>query len=182
MAQEFIIPTLFHAFIGIWYYTLMSEMDELQSVPLHVFCVLGRVFYGMCQSFPFDTVTHVSLARMLLWIAVLLFVLDILQLVSIFSQFNSYTLTDSLSILFSVIFIASDLLFILQLYKHSTSVKLELEEKGAQQQPSRLPERNTPEQRRSPEPDRSRGGEEEVILTEVLDDNELRRRINQIQF
>ena len=180
MAQEFIIPTLFHAFIGIWYYTLMSEMDELQSVPLHVFCVLGRVFYGMCQSFPFDTVTHVSLARMLLWIAVLLFVLDILQLVSIFSQFNSYTLTDSLSILFSVIFIASDLLFILQLYKHSTSVKLELE--NTQQQQASLPRSKTEERRGSPQPEESQDQTEEVILTEVLDDNELRRRINQIQF
>ena len=180
MAQEFIIPTLFHAFIGIWYYTLMSEMDELQSVPLHVFCVLGRVFYGMCQSFPFDTVTHVSLARMLLWIAVLLFVLDILQLVSIFSQFNSYTLTDSLSILFSVIFIASDLLFILQLYKHSTSVKLELEDTQQRQAP--LPQSKTEERRRSPQPEESQEETEEVILTEVLDDNELRRRITQIQF
>lgn len=158
----------------------MSEMDELQSVPLHVFCVLGRVFYGMCQSFPFDTVTHVSLARMLLWIAVLLFVLDILQLVSIFSQFNSYTLTDSLSILFSVIFIASDLLFILQLYKHSTSVKLELED--IQQRQAPLPQSKTEERRESPQPEESQDETEEVILTEVLDDNELRRRITKIQF
>ena len=126
--QQFIVPTLFNTFLGIWYYVLMSELNELQTVPLHVFCILARVFYGMCVSFPFTTVIQIVLSRMILWVSILILTLDVLQVVSIIQQFNEYTLTDALSILFSAVFILSDLLFILQLYNHSTDKKIEIVE------------------------------------------------------
>ena len=126
MPQQFIVPTIFNVFIGVWYYVLMAEMDELQNVPLHVFCILSRVFYGMVVSFPFNTIIQIVLSRMTLWVSVLILVLDVAQVISIFQQFNTYTLTDSLSILFSAIFILSDLLFILQLYTHATEKKIKI--------------------------------------------------------
>ena len=44
-------------------------------------------------------------------------------------SFNSYNLTDSLSILFSAVFILCDLLFVLQLYRHATEIKIVMGEK-----------------------------------------------------
>ena len=129
MTQQFVVPTIFNAFLGVWYYVLMSEMNELQSVPLHVFCILGRVFYGMVVSFPFDAVVRVSLGRLILWVSILILTLDIFQVVSIVQSFNSYNLTDSLSILFSAVFILCDLLFVLQLYRHATEIKIVMGEK-----------------------------------------------------
>ena len=80
----------------------------------------------MVVSFPFNTIIQIVLSRMTLWVSVLILVLDIAQVISIFQQFNTYTLTDSLSILFSAIFILSDLLFILQLYTHATEKKIKI--------------------------------------------------------
>ena len=148
--QQFIVPTLFNTFLGIWYYVLMSELNELQTVPLHVFCILARVFYGMCVSFPFTTVIQIVLSRMILWVSILILTLDVLQVVSIIQQFNEYTLTDALSILFSAVFILSDLLFILQLYNHSTDKKIEI----------------TKEVKKKEEEDVQEGDEVELIMTE----------------
>lgn len=148
--QQFIVPTLFNTFLGIWYYVLMSELNELQTVPLHVFCILARVFYGMCVSFPFTTVIQIVLSRMILWVSILILTLDVLQVVSIIQQFNEYTLTDALSILFSAVFILSDLLFILQLYNHSTDKKIEI----------------TNEVKKKEEEDIQEGDEVELIMTE----------------
>jgi len=148
--QQFIVPTLFNTFLGIWYYVLMSELNELQTVPLHVFCILARVFYGMCVSFPFTTVIQIVLSRMILWVSILILTLDVLQVVSIIQQFNEYTLTDALSILFSAVFILSDLLFILQLYNHSTDKKIEIVE----------------EVREREEKDNEEGDEIELVMTE----------------
>lgn len=172
------MPTLFHVFVGIWYYTLMSEMSELQSVPLHIFCILARAFYGMLQSFPFDKIIEVSISRMVLWVAVLILVLDILQVISILSQFNSYTLTDSLSILFSFIFVASDLLFLLQSYRRSTLVKIEI------QQPSLSKKRSMEREEQAIASDEKT--DDDIILQEVIQGgNEsfrLRKKNNVIQF
>lgn len=148
--QQFIVPTLFNTFLGIWYYVLMSELNELQTVPLHVFCILARVFYGMCVSFPFTTVIQIVLSRMILWVSILILTLDVLQVVSIIQQFNEYTLTDALSILFSAVFILSDLLFILQLYNHSTDKKIEIVQ----------------EVREREEKDNEEGDEVELVMTE----------------
>ena len=57
--SKFILPTLFSAFIGVWYYVLMAELLVLEDVPLHVFTTLARVFYGSLVSFPYDTVLTV---------------------------------------------------------------------------------------------------------------------------
>ena len=64
--------------------------------------------------------------------------------------FNEYTLTDALSILFSAVFILSDLLFILQLYNHSTDKKIEI----------------TKEVKKKEEEDVQEGDEVELIMTE----------------
>jgi len=126
MSQQFIVPTIFNAFLGIWYYVLMAELDGLQSVPLHMFCILARVFYGICVSFPFDAVIQTALSRLILWVSLFVLLLDTFQVVSIIQQFNSYTLTDFLGVLFSAVFLLCDLLFVLQLYRHATEKKLKL--------------------------------------------------------
>jgi len=161
--QQFIVPTIFNTFLGIWYYVLMSELNELQTVPLHVFCILARVFYGMCVSFPFTTVIQIVLSRMILWVSILILALDVLQVVSIIQQFNEYTLTDSLSILFSAVFILSDLLFILQLYQHSTDKKIEIIKEDDVQKRNDIQE----------------GDDIELIMTENYSNsyNSLRKRI-----
>lgn len=163
MSQQFIVPTLFNTFLGIWYYVLMAEFDELQSVPLHVFCVLARVFYGMCVSFPFDPIVQTTLSRMILWIGIFITTLDALQLVSIIQQFNSYTLVDSLAILFGVVFLISDLLFVLQLYRHSVATRIDFR---------RYKEKENTQEKQDTQTD------PEVIIEESLNDElyGLRRR------
>ena len=146
MSQQFIVPTIFNTFLGIWYYVLMAEFDELQSVPLHVFCVLARVFYGMCVSFPFDPIVQTTLSRMILWISIFITTLDALQLVSIIQQFNSYTLVDSLAILFGAFFLISDLLFVLQLYRHSVATRMDFRDyKGKEEEEEKEDTQTEPE-------------------------------------
>ena len=128
MSQNFIIPTILNIFIGIWYYVFMAEMNSLEKVPLHVFCVIARSFYGMLVSFPLDTVLQVVLARMTVWVAIFILALDMFQFISIINQFDAYNLTDALSILFGVVFMISDAVFIIQLYRHSTEQKIKVQD------------------------------------------------------
>ena len=165
MSQNFIIPTILNIFIGIWYYVFMAEMNSLEKLPLHVFCVIARSFYGMLVSFPLDIVLQVVLARMTVWVAIFILALDMFQFISIINQFDAYNLTDALSILFGVVFMISDAVFIIQLYRHSTEQKITTT--------------------------RNQEGEKEVtkaepemieVLEEVYDTNMIRRRPIKMKF
>ena len=90
--SKFILPTLFSAFIGVWYYVLMAELLVLEDVPLHVFTTIARVFYGSLISFPYDTVLTVILSRLIIWVMFLVLTIDMLQLVVIFNRFSAFVL------------------------------------------------------------------------------------------
>lgn len=126
MPQSFLLPTILNTLIGIYYYVFMTEMNSLEKVPLHVFCVIGRSFYGMIVSFPLDHVLQTVLSRFTVWVAILLLALDIFQFISLLNQFNNYNLTDALAILFGVVFMISDAVFIIQLYRSSTEYKIDI--------------------------------------------------------
>ena len=139
----------------------MAEMNSLEKVPLHVFCVIARSFYGMLVSFPLDTVLQVVLARMTVWVAIFILALDMFQFISIINQFDAYNLTDALSILFGVVFMISDAVFIIQLYRHSTEQKIKVQD--------------------TTEPDDAKTKQEDPnqmveVLEEVYDNNMIRRR------
>ena len=101
--SKFILPTLFSAFIGIWYYVLMAELLVLEDVPLHVFTTIARVFYGSLISFPYDTVLTVILSRLIIWVMFLVLTIDMVQLVIILNRFSVFVLSDAMGVLFSAI-------------------------------------------------------------------------------
>lgn len=124
--SSFILPTIFSIFIGIWYYVLMSELLVLEDVPLHVFTVIARTFYGSLVSFPFEPILMIILSRIILWVILFVMTLDVMQLIIIFNRFNHFELADAFAILFSFLFIIMDLFFILTLYHTSTIKQLEV--------------------------------------------------------
>lgn len=126
--SKFILPTLFSAFIGVWYYVLMAELLVLEDVPLHVFTTIARVFYGSLISFPYDTVLTVILSRLIIWVMFLVLAIDMVQLVVILNRFSAFVLSDAMGVLFSAIFLLSDLFFMLILYHASTKEQLHLRE------------------------------------------------------
>lgn len=126
--SKFILPTLFSAFIGVWYYVLMAELLVLEDVPLHVFTTIARVFYGSLISFPYDTVLTVILSRLIIWVMFLVLTIDMVQLVVILNRFSAFVLSDAMGVLFSAIFLLSDLFFMLILYHASTKEQLHLRE------------------------------------------------------
>ncbi len=139
--SKFILPTLFSAFIGVWYYVFMAELLVLEDVPLHVFTTIARVFYGSLVSFPYDTVLTVILSRLVIWVIFLVLTIDMVQLVIILNRFNAFVLSDAMAVLFSAIFLLSDLFFMLILYHTSTTNQLQIREevkpkKKVQQLPS----------------------------------------------
>jgi len=125
--SSFILPTIFSVFIGIWYYVLMSELLVLEDVPLHVFTIIARTFYGCVISFPFENILKVILSRIILWVILFVMTLDLIQLIIIMNRFNHFELADACSILFSFLFIIMDLFFILSLYHASTENQLEIQ-------------------------------------------------------
>ena len=142
--SKFILPTLFSAFIGIWYYVLMAELLVLEDVPLHVFTTIARVFYGSLISFPYDTILTVILSRLIIWVMFLVLTIDMVQLVIILNRFSVFVLSDAMGVLFSAIFLLSDLFFMLILYHASTKEQLHLrEEVKPKKKAIRLPVVNT---------------------------------------
>ncbi len=139
--SKFILPTLFSAFIGVWYYVFMAELLVLEDVPLHVFSTMARVFYGSLVSFPYDEVLTVILTRLVVWVMFLVLTIDMVQLVLILNRFNGFVLSDAMAVLFSAIFLLSDLFFMLILYHASTAKQLQIRDdvkpkKKAQRLPS----------------------------------------------
>lgn len=127
--SKFILPTLFSAFIGVWYYVFMAELLVLEDVPLHVFTTIARVFYGSLVSFPYDAVLTVILTRLVVWVMFLVLTIDMVQLVLILNRFNGFVLSDAMAVLFSAIFLLSDLFFMLILYHASTAKQLQIRDK-----------------------------------------------------
>ena len=140
MPQSFLLPTILNTLIGIYYYVFMTEMNSLEKVPLHVFCVIGRSFYGMIVSFPLDNVLQTILSRFTVWVAILLLALDIFQFISLLNQFDSYNLTDALAILFGVVFMISDAVFIIQLYRSSTEYSIDIMQQEEKAKPKEMVE------------------------------------------
>ncbi len=139
--SKFILPTLFSAFLGVWYYVFMAELLVLEDVPLHVFTTIARVFYGSLISFPYDAVLTVILSRLIIWVMFFVLTIDMVQLVIILNRFNAFVLSDAMAVLFSAIFLLSDLFFMLVLYHASTKGQLQIREdvkpkKKVQQLPS----------------------------------------------
>ena len=106
----------------------MAELLVLEDVPLHVFTTIARVFYGSLISFPYDTVLTVILSRLIIWVMFLVLTIDMVQLVIILNRFSVFVLSDAMGVLFSVIFLLSDLFFMLILYHASTKEQLHLRE------------------------------------------------------
>lgn len=139
--SKFILPTLFSAFLGVWYYVFMAELLVLEDVPLHVFTTIARVFYGSLISFPYDDVLTVILSRLIIWVMFFVLTIDMVQLVIILNRFNAFVLSDAMAVLFSAIFLLSDLFFMLVLYHASTKGQLQIRDnvkpkKKVQQLPS----------------------------------------------
>ena len=124
MAQDFILPCIFSTILSVWYFTFMSNLNALEKLPLHVFTVLGRSFYTLLLSLPFELVLEVVIARMVVWIFVFLLALDLLSVSSILSNFNNYLLADVVSLLFGCLFVVFDSFFVFTAYR--TSVKEQL--------------------------------------------------------
>ena len=127
--SKFILPTVFSAFIGVWYYVLMAELLVLEDVPLHVFTTIARVFYGSLVSFPYDAVLTIILCRLVIWVMFLVLAIDMVQLVLVLNRFDAFVLSDAMAVLFSAIFLISDLFFMLILYHASTTNQLQIREK-----------------------------------------------------
>lgn len=159
MTQNFILPTIINTFLGIFFYVLMVEMNNLEGTPLFVFSTIARTFYGTITSFPLDKVLQTVLARLLVWVAILLLGLDCLQIVSLFNQFDAYDLADSLAILFGFVFVLCDVVFIIQLYRHSTEIQIVVTQQEG-------PKKEETQQTNS----KTREEEEEKKIIQILDE------------
>ena len=106
MANSFVLSTLFNTVVGVWYWTFMSSLNSTEThFQLHVFCVIAKTFYGSILSLPLSGVLEIVINRLMVWVMVLVLLVDALQLVIVITNFNSYILTDALSVLFGIVFI-----------------------------------------------------------------------------
>ena len=124
MAQDFILPCIFSSIISVWYFTFLNNLNALEKLPLHVFTVLGRSFYTLLLSLPFELVLEVVIARMVVWVFVFLLALDLLSVSSILSNFNHYLLADVVSLLFGCLFVVFDMFFVFSAYRASVKGQL----------------------------------------------------------
>jgi len=126
MAKSFVLSTLFNTLVGVWYWTFMSSLNSTEThFQLHVFCVIGKTFYGSILSLPLSGVLEIVINRLMVWVMVLVLLVDALQLVVVVTNFNSYILTDALSVLFGVVFIFLDFFFIAECYNISNKANIE---------------------------------------------------------
>lgn len=126
MANSFVLSTLFNTIVGVWYWTFMSSLNSTEThFQLHVFCVIAKTFYGSILSLPLSGVLEIVINRLMVWVMVLVLLIDALQLVVVITNFNSYILTDALSVLFGTVFIFLDFFFISNCYSISSSANIE---------------------------------------------------------
>lgn len=126
MANSFVLSTLFNTVVGVWYWTFMSSLNSTEThFQLHVFCVIAKTFYGSILSLPLSGILEIVINRLMVWVMVLVLFVDALQLVIVITNFNSYILTDALSVLFGIVFIFLDFFFISECYNISSSANIE---------------------------------------------------------
>ena len=124
MSVDFVLPTIFSSLLSVWYFTFMNNLSALEGLALHVFTVSARVFYGLLLSLPFEPVLETIISRMTVWIFFLVFAVDLLMLSSILGNFNHYVLSDTVSLLFSALFLVFDAFFVLSSYRLSVKSQL----------------------------------------------------------
>ena len=124
MAQDFILPCIFSTILSVWYFTFMTNLGALEKLPLHVFTILGRCFYSLLLSLPFELVLEIIIARMVVWVFVFVLAIDLLSISSILASFNHYILSDVVSLLFGFLFVVFDLFFIFSSYRVSVKGQL----------------------------------------------------------
>ena len=124
MSVEFVLPTIFSSLVSVWYFTFMNNLSALDGLALHVFTVSARVFYGLLLSLPFEPVLETVITRMTVWVFFLVLSVDLLQLSSILGDFNHYVLSDTVSLLFSVMFVVFDAFFVFSSYRVSVKNQL----------------------------------------------------------
>lgn len=124
MSVEFVLPTIFSSLVSVWYFTFMNNLSALDGLALHVFTVSARVFYGLLLSLPFEPVLETVITRMTVWVFFLVLSVDLLQLSSILGDFNHYVLSDTVSLLFSVMFLVFDGFFVFSSYRVSVKNQL----------------------------------------------------------
>ena len=124
MSVDFILPTIFSSLASVWYVSVMANLSALDGLALHVFTISARLFYGLLLSLPFEPVLETVISRMTVWVFFLVLAVDLLKLSSILSDFNHYNLSDTVSFVFSVMFLVFDAFFVFSSYR--TSVKNQL--------------------------------------------------------
>lgn len=124
MSVDFVLPTIFAALVSTWYFTFMNNLSALDGLALHVFTVSARLFYGLLLSLPFEPVLETIISRMTVWIFFLVFAVDLLMLSSILGNFNHYVLSDTVSFIFSALFLVFDAFFVFSSYRVSVKHQL----------------------------------------------------------
>jgi len=124
MSVDFVLPTIFAALVSTWYFTFMNNLSALDGLALHVFTVSARLFYGLLLSLPFEPVLETIIARMTVWIFFLVLAVDLLMLSSILGNFNHYVLSDTVSFIFSTLFLVFDAFFVFSSYRVSVKHQL----------------------------------------------------------
>ena len=124
MSVDFVLPTIFSVLISVWYFSFMANLSALDGLALHVFTVSARTFYGLLLSLPFEPILQVVISRMTVWIFFLVLAVDLLKLSSVLGDFNHYLLSDTVSFLFSVLFVVFDAFFVFSSYRLSVRHQL----------------------------------------------------------
>lgn len=124
MSVDFVLPTIFSALVSVWYFTFMNNLSALDGLALHVFTVSARLFYGLLLSLPFEPVLGTIISRMTVWIFFIVLAVDLLMLSSILGNFNHYVLSDTVSFIFSILFLVFDAFFVFSSYRMSVKHQL----------------------------------------------------------
>ena len=122
--MDFILPTIFSSLASVWYVSLMANLSALDGLALHVFTISARLFYGLLLSLPFEPVLETVISRMTVWIFFLVLGVDFLKLSSILGDFNHYNLSDTVSFVFSMMFLVFDAFFVFSSYRVSVKNQL----------------------------------------------------------
>lgn len=102
----------------------MNNLSALDGLALHVFTVSARLFYGLLLSLPFEPVLGTIISRMTVWIFFIVLAVDLLMLSSILGNFNHYVLSDTVSFIFSILFLVFDAFFVFSSYRMSVKHQL----------------------------------------------------------
>lgn len=124
MSVDFLLPTIFSSLASVWYVSVMASLSSLDGLALHVFTISARLFYGLLLSLPFEAVLETVISRMTVWVFFLVLAVDLLKLSSILGDFNHYNISDTVSFVFSVVFLLFDAFFVFSSYRVSVKNQL----------------------------------------------------------